>query len=128
MGGLTAMGEMELHRDCCLLEEGEGEEEWRHGCWRRRAGKGPALEEADGAGEDEPPEQTGASRHGGKSPCSLRAASWNGEREKSRPAGAQGVWILWLLAELLAIGTVGGHRAKGGAGRGRAEAPHHGRR
>jgi hypothetical protein len=25
-GGLTAMGEMELRRDCCLLEEGEGEE------------------------------------------------------------------------------------------------------
>jgi hypothetical protein len=48
-------------RGCCLLEEEEGEEEWRHGCWRRRAGKGPALEEADDAEEDEQPEQAGAS-------------------------------------------------------------------
>jgi hypothetical protein len=79
---------------------GQGEEgRWegmgrgrRHGCWRRRAGKGPALEEADIAGEDEPPEQTGASHHGGKRPCSLRAASWNGEREQRRPNGAQGAW------------------------------------
>jgi hypothetical protein len=30
-----------------------------HGCWRRRARKGPTLEEADGVGEDEQPEQQG---------------------------------------------------------------------
>ncbi|PWZ19593.1 hypothetical protein Zm00014a_008744 [Zea mays] len=73
-------------------------------------------------------EGEGAHAYGGRSPCSLRAASWNGEREQRRPAGAQGVWTLWLLAELLAMGTAGGHRAEGGAGRGRAEAPRHGRR
>ena len=102
-----------------------------HGCWMRRAGKGPALEEADGAGEDEPPEQTGMTRHGGKRPCSLRAASWNGEREQRRPAGAQGVWTPWLLAELPAMGSReegtcamgSGHRASSQGSKGADQEP-----
>jgi hypothetical protein len=74
------MGEMELCREgvvqrraqglapwtgaggvAACLRKKKGRREWCHGCWRRRAGKGSALEEADGAGEDEQPEQAGAS-------------------------------------------------------------------
>jgi hypothetical protein len=102
-----------------------------HGCWRRRAGKGSALEEADGAGEDEPPEQIGMSRHGVKRPCSLHATSWNGEREQRRPTGAQGVWTSWLLAELPAMGSReegtcamgSGHRASSQGSKGADQEP-----
>ena len=107
---------------------------WEQGGARRRLEMvdwWPALEEADGAGEDEPPEQTGMSRHGGKRPCSLRAASWNGEREQRRPTGAQGVWTSWLLAELPAMGSReegtcamgSGHRASSQGSKGADQEP-----
>ena len=51
---------------------------------------------------------------------------WGARAEEA--GWSTGSWILWLLAELLAVGIAGDRRAEGGAGRGRAEAPHHGRR
>jgi hypothetical protein len=121
-------------RGCCLLEEEEGEEEWRHGCWRRRAGKGPALEEADDAGEDEQPEQAGASsrrswlghpwllaeqRH---RPWGLLAAMeqkghWGGDELGGPKALAR--WRRWLPAAAASQEEQGGRRAIAGRGKGR---------
>jgi hypothetical protein len=61
----------------------------------------------------------------------LRAASWNGEREQRRPAGAQGVWTPWLLAELPAMGSReegtcamgSGHRASSQGSKGADQEP-----
>jgi hypothetical protein len=71
---------------------------WEQGGARRRLEMGdwwPALEEADGAGEDEPPEQTGMSRHGGKRPCALlhgMGSVGRGGQLEHREFGLHGCW------------------------------------
>jgi hypothetical protein len=77
--------------------------------------------------------QDGARAHGRRRVGGVGCPARDGEETSRELRGEQQlkemeVRVGGIASELLAMGTAGGRRAKGGAGRGRAEAPHHGRR
>ena len=82
---------------------------------------------ASKAGEVElaPMEEEGQGR---RLPCARQGRNQQRALRRAAAKGNGGPSGGGIAGELLAMGTVGGRRAEGGAGRGRAEAPHHGRR